>query len=126
MLKKILLIDDDKDEHDFFLEALSHVDSSLCIYAESAEKGLAIMEEIVPDFIFVDVNMPRSNGFECLRMIKKNRKLDAVPVFIYSTSVDEEIYTKAHLYGAAGCIKKPLRAEILAGQLKTIMEILVW
>ncbi len=125
MLKKILLIDDDKDEHDFFLEALSRVDGSVCIYAESTDKGLAILTDITPDFIFVDVNMPRSNGLECLRMIKKIKKLDAVPVFIYSTSVDEEIYTKAHLYGAAGCIKKPLRTEILTDQLKTIMEILV-
>ena len=103
----ILLADDDFDDRYFFERvlkklpirtALSTVDNGekLMIYlSENAEN--------LPDVLFLDLNMPRKNGAECLSAIKENEKLKHLPVIIYSTHMLEKdeavLYRKgAHYY----------------------------
>lgn len=83
------LIDDDDDDRDFFAIALAEVDRTVLLKtAESAEKALQTLEarEVIPDIIFLDINMPRIDGWECLRLMRKLPSLKETPVIIYSTS----------------------------------------
>ena len=59
------------------------------MYAESAEKGLQILEVKSPDIIFLDVNMPRINGIECLSRIRSQERLRDIPVVINSNGVTQ-------------------------------------
>ena len=71
----ILLIDDDEDEHEIFLSALKNTDRTFdFISADSCETALDILNKLEPDYIFIDVNMPRINGMICLERIKKINK----------------------------------------------------
>ena len=72
MNKQVLLIDDDYDEQDIFKEAINLTKISCkFICASTAAEGLRLVEKLLPDFVFLDLNMPCMNGLECLQEIKK-------------------------------------------------------
>jgi CheY-like chemotaxis protein len=61
----------------------------------------------LPDVIFLDLNMPRKNGFECLSEINDNQKLKQVPVIIFSTSFEQDVVKMLYKNGAKYFIRKP-------------------
>lgn len=83
------LIDDDADDREMFQEALNEIDSKIEYFtAASGEEGLKMLDtgEFIPTYIFLDLNMPKMDGWECLREIKKRPHLKHVPVIILSTA----------------------------------------
>jgi len=84
------LVDDDPDDRDLFGMALKDVDESIeLMHAENCVEALKILKADdvkIPDFIFLDLNMPFMNGKECLDELKKTAHLKDIPVIIYSTS----------------------------------------
>lgn len=91
----ILLADDDKDDRFFFKKALCalHIPTELTS-VEDGEKLMTLLSENsdnLPDVLFLDLNMPRKNGSECLLEIKRNPKLKNLPVIIYSTSLHDDV-----------------------------------
>ena len=89
-----LLVDDDPDDQEIFAMAVEAVNSAVtCHYADDGIKALEMLNssQFVPDLIFVDLNMPRMNGKQCLAEIKKIDRLVNVPVYIYSTSSHNQI-----------------------------------
>ena len=83
------LIDDDADDRESFEVALNEIDSKIeYLTAASGEEGLRMLDgsEIIPSYIFLDLNMPKMDGWECLREIKKRPQLKHVPVIILSTA----------------------------------------
>lgn len=107
----ILLADDDKDDRLFFsmaLEALT-ITTTLTTVVDG-EKLMAYLNEDMqqlPDVIFLDLNMPRKNGFECLSEINDNQKLKQVPVIIFSTSFEQDVVKMLYKNGAKYFIRKP-------------------
>lgn len=105
---QILLADDDPDDRDFFVEAVSQ--SNLDFAVHEVENGQQLMELLVtitfpppPDIIFLDINMPYKNGKICLREIRSNKKFNNVPVVMFSTSfhskdVDDVFDAGANMY----------------------------
>jgi len=84
-----LLIDDDEDDRDFFAIVLDGCGQPYnLIAASSGANGLGLLKsaDSVPDYIFLDLNMPLLSGKECLERIRKMVHLQQVPVIIYSTS----------------------------------------
>src|SRR5215470_2924320 len=108
---KVVLIDDDRDDHDIFSMALSSLDPNIqCDYFDSAKLALARMEDENsqrPDIIFLDLNMPGMNGMQMLEILKKSEKLASIPVVIYSTSILPQDKLKAMALGASGFFIKP-------------------
>jgi CheY-like chemotaxis protein len=108
---KILLADDDKDDRQFFsmaLEALT-IPTKLAT-VEDGEKLLDYLSENadhLPDVIFLDINMPRKNGIECLSEIKHSEKLKDLPVIVYSTSNSKDKIGIVFKNGANVYIHKP-------------------
>ena len=83
------LIDDDADDRESFEIALNEIDSKIeYMTAASGEEGLRMLDksEIIPTYIFLDLNMPKMDGWEVLREIKKRPHLKHVPVIILSTA----------------------------------------
>lgn len=106
--KTILLIDDDNDELDIFNLALNEEQIAyICSYARNAKEALKALSMFVPDFIFLDTNMPGMNGIDCLEEIKKIKTVEEVPVIMYSTYMDDIVCKKAMKLGATACIQKP-------------------
>ena len=89
-LISIMLIDDDEDDLDIFFQALMKIDPSIQFAGfkngMEAIKLLNDSDMLLPDLIFLDLNMPCMNGLECLKMIRENGALNNTPVIIYSTA----------------------------------------
>lgn len=118
----ILLADDDKDDRFFFSMALESltVPTQLAIVMDG-EKLMVYLDENsyqLPDVLFLDLNMPRKNGFECLNEIKLNNSLNKLPVIIYSTSFEQDVVNQLYKNGAHYFIRKP--AEF--SQLKKLIQ----
>jgi CheY-like chemotaxis protein len=118
----ILLADDDKDDRFFFKMALDALISPTELVAVvDGEKLMEYLSENshqLPDVLFLDLNMPRKNGFECLSEIKTNPDLVSLRVIIFSTSYEQEVVNLLYLNGAQYFMRKP--AEF--AQLKKIIQ----
>jgi CheY-like chemotaxis protein len=118
----ILLADDDKDDRLFFSMALDALTIPTELTAVvDGEKLMAYLYENthqLPDVIFLDLNMPRKNGFECLLEIKLNPKMNKLPVIIFSTSFEQDVVNTLYENGAKHFIRKP--SEFL--QFKKIIQ----
>ena len=107
----ILLADDDMDDCIFFKEALEELDLSKQVTV--VHDGEQLMQLItnetyeIPHVLFLDLNMPRKNGFECLSEIKLNLRLKQLPVIIFSTSFEQEVVNLLFKNGAHYFIRKP-------------------
>ena len=87
--KLILAVDDDPDDRALFKEAVAEIDSAIrCVLAQDGFEALEFLNTttLLPDFIFLDLNMPRMNGKECLIKIKEIKKIASIPVIMHSTS----------------------------------------
>lgn len=106
----ILLADDDKDDRFFFAKALKELDiPTKLVTVGDGERLIDYLKENsskLPDLLFLDLNMPRKNGSECLKEIKENKKLSQFPVIIYSTSLNETLADVLYDQGACYYMKK--------------------
>lgn len=106
-----MLIDDDADDCKYFKEALYEIDPAI-EYAE-AKDGLQALQLLrstgfsLPDYIFLDLRMPRYNGKQCLLQLKADEQLKHIPVIIYTTSREVEESEDMHGLGAVHFISKP-------------------
>jgi CheY-like chemotaxis protein len=118
ILKKmnILLADDDTDDCNFFDKVLSEI--PILTQLEFVHDGEELMNylsentENLPDVIFLDLSMPRKNGFECLSEMKEDKMLKDIPVVMFSTSFPQDISYEQNMVnmllkiGAHGYIRK--------------------
>ncbi|MDQ3108943.1 MAG: response regulator [Bacteroidota bacterium] len=107
----ILLADDDMDDCNLFnnaLEALTKVTHLTTVHdGEQLMNYLCENSENLPHILFLDINMPRKNGFECLEEIKQNEKLKDLPVVMFSTSKLQDIINILFKQGADIYVRKP-------------------
>ena len=107
----VLLADDDKADCLLFKEALEELPLSTSL--TTVNNGEQLMEAItqkgskLPDVLFLDLNMPRKNGFASLGLIKRSTELQNLPVIIFSTASDFETVKKVYRDAAHYYISKP-------------------
>lgn len=118
----VLLVDDDPEEFEIFCEALRVYDRSIkCLHAVDGQEACDILmtpRTVLPDYIFLDINMPVMNGKECLEKIKDEPLLRDIPVIVYTTSSrfsEREMYRSL---GARECIVKPTSFSVLVNILR--------
>src|ERR1017187_9307873 len=118
----ILLADDDTDDCIFFKKALAElvIPTSLIAVHDGEQLMHLLINETpeLPHILFLDLNMPRKNGFECLTEIKLSKKLKQLPVIVFSTSFEQEMVNMLYKNGAQYFIRKP--SEFL--QFKKIIQ----
>jgi CheY-like chemotaxis protein len=108
--QNIVLIDDDGDDQEIFLEAVEQICSKVkCIAFSDATHALQklIAKEITPDVIFLDLNMPIMTGQQFLAEIKKNDDIKDIPVIIFSTTTHLGTIKLTKEMGAVDFITKP-------------------
>ena len=124
---KIALVDDDHEDRTLFEEAFDLVESenSLSLFSSADEFFACIQnkETQVPDLIFLDLNMPKINGIEMLKMIRDNERLRDVSVAIYSTSSSQDNIETTLSLGANIYITKPVSFQALKAIISKVMKI---
>jgi CheY-like chemotaxis protein len=127
MASKIcLLVDDDLDDHEIFAIALKESKKSIdVVRAYDGVEALARLRDESfnrPDFIFLDLNMPKMDGKQCLEALKKNSELKEIPVVIYSTSSEIRDLIDAQRLGAIAFIVKSASIQELAAALQDFFK----
>ncbi|WP_373496934.1 response regulator [Aquiflexum sp.] len=116
------LADDDTDDCFFFKEAIDEIPESINL--TTVFDGVQLMQLIsaeetpLPDALFLDLNMPLKSGIECLTEIRSIDKFEGLPIFIYSTSLNEEVVDLLYEKGASYYICKPREF----GEIKNILS----
>lgn len=121
----VLLVDDDLDDREIFAEALFHAgnDVELSLKKDGEELMSYLAETaVVPDLIFLDLNMPRKNGKECLTEIQKDDRFRNIPVIIYTTSINPMDVEETFHVGASYFFRKPPSFQELTSLLSNIFS----
>ncbi len=110
MTTHIFLAEDDEEDKDLFLLIISEISINYLISdARDGMKFMTMLENAteLPDFIFLDLNMPLKNGIECLQEIKMSAKWGHIKTVILSTSSHPEQKKELYEMGADLCLQKP-------------------
>ena len=120
----ILMIDDDEDDQMLFLQALTEINKTvICNTAMNGQDALKKLEiPPPPDIIFLDLNMPIMNGFECLTALKKQKRFEHIPVVIFSTASDASTIELTRKLGAAAFFHKPIDFNHLIEKLDKVIN----
>ncbi|SDS07926.1 response regulator [Winogradskyella sediminis] len=121
----LALADDDEDDRLFFTEAFEElkVKSKVSLFKD----GIELMDYLddsnnaIPNLLFLDLNMPKKSGLECLKEIKASQRFNDMAIAIYSTSASEEDIENTFVIGANVYIKKPNDFEKLKKVLSEVV-----
>ncbi|MDQ3015777.1 MAG: response regulator [Bacteroidota bacterium] len=123
----ILLADDDEDDKLIFRDAINEVKVKTTLTL--VNDGVQLMEYLqsidgeLPAIVFLDLNMPRKGGIECLREIRNDSNLKNLSIAIYSTSASEQDIEDTFIKGANVYIKKPSDFNTLVKVLEEVITI---
>ena len=107
----VILADDDEDDRFLFLEAFGEL--KIRTKVDTFKDGVFLMDYlngedvVIPQILFLDLNMPRKSGIECLKEIRENKDFRNMAIAIYSTSSSEEDIEDTFVCGANIYIQKP-------------------
>jgi CheY-like chemotaxis protein len=99
----VLNIDDDGDDRELFCDALKEIDPTIdCVAKSSAEEAIHLLNttNTLPKWIFLDINMPKMGGIECLKTLRKDQRLNHVPITILSTTTSYKEIEEVRKLGA--------------------------
>jgi CheY-like chemotaxis protein len=123
----ILLAEDDEDDRLFFKDAFEEVKMKTVV--QMVNDGVELMNYLnqpdvkLPHVLFLDLNMPRKTGMDCLKEIKSMDRLKDIAIAIYSTSSSEEDIEETFVKGANVYIKKPSDFSALKKILSEVITI---
>jgi len=122
-----LLIDDDLDDQEIFklcVEKLStKVNFTGITDSVEAVSSLTSNSDYTPAYIFLDMNMPKMNGMQCLASLRQIQRLNHCKIFMYSTTSEDLMVAKSKALGADNFIVKPARTMELREKLIKLLEL---
>lgn len=123
-LLDILLIEDDVIEVMKLNRAVSSLQLNHRIHeASNGEEALKVLEQKdkLPDIILLDLNMPKINGIEFLRIIKGDERLRHIPTIILTTSSNQRDLLECFKIGISGYVLKPLKYEDYVSKIEKLL-----
>jgi response regulator of citrate/malate metabolism len=122
-----MIIDDDEDDQEIFLMCVKKISDHIeCLIADNGVDAISMLdsnEGYIPDYIFIDMNMPKMNGIQCLKNIKTIERLKNSQIFMYSTTFETTIVKESKELGATDFMIKPARTADLKEKLSNIFSI---
>ncbi len=121
----VLYIDDDIEDIELFEEALHHVDPNIefhsLVHVDEALDKL-FNHSLIPDAIFVDLHLPKSDGLECVDSIKKHEHLANIPIVILSTTIGNRQVDDFNKLGVYYFLSKSALISKMEPALKVIID----
>jgi CheY-like chemotaxis protein len=123
----VLCVDNDDEDIEFFGDAVNKVDPTItCLSAVSGEGALNLLSSIqdgqLPAYVFLDVNMPRMNGRDTLKEIRKNFRYDSVQMVMLSTGLSPRDSGEYKELGANYFMAKANSLSDLCEKLKVVLK----
>ena len=123
----VLLADDDENDRLLFTDAFGEIRIKTVV--STVKDGVELLkyleapDVVLPHVLFLDLNMPRKGGMECLAEIKSNSRYSSMAIAIYSTSASDEDIEETFVKGANVYIKKPSDFEDLKKILTKVITV---
>lgn len=120
----LLYVDDDAEDIEIFSQAVKEIDSTItCMVAQHGKQAIDMLRAgLIPDYIFLDINMPVINGREILREIRKDPDLKGMPIVMYSTAVSPGDADEYRAMGANHFMIKPNHYQELCDSISGILK----
>lgn len=120
----VLNIDDDPEDLEVFYKAVKTVNPlAKCFLARDAKEALSILRDaIIPDYIFLDIHMPLMDGKTVLTELRQNKRLETVPVVMYSTRINPRETEEYAALGANQFLNKHNDFRGLCTSLETLLK----
>ena len=120
----VMLAEDDEDDYYVFSLAIAEVPLKVLLtHAEDGEKLMRLLNEKLPDILFLDLRMPCKDGHECLREIRADKRFDKLPIIIYSSLEDLRNIEMTYRAGANLYAIKPSTLNDLTAVLERILRV---
>jgi two-component system cell cycle response regulator DivK len=116
----ILLVEDTEDSRELYEQALSDSGFRVEVAADGLE-AVAKAKGLKPDLIVMDLSLPRLDGWDATRRIKRHPDTKSIPVLALSGHSVEESKRKAFEAGCCGYLTKPCRPEDLIGEIRRLI-----
>lgn len=124
MIQRIILADDDADDQLIFEMALKEVSPSAKLaVVKDGNALLSLLENFLPDLLFLDLEMPCKNGLECLVEIRANQKLKELAVVVFSSTSREANIQTAYEMGAHLFLFKSNIYSELAFSIRSVLSL---
>ena len=126
MAKNIFLAEDDEDDRLLFTMAVEEIDNSICLnYAKNGVEALTKLSNMhtLPDLVFMDINMPLMNGFECLSHLKKHIRFKNIPVVILTSTNNPTEEELAQMLGANFFLLKSFNFSLLQTNITNMLDL---
>jgi CheY-like chemotaxis protein len=122
-MNHVVLADDDPDHGILFQRILKQVDplKHLTIVKDGKEL-IDLLADQKPDLLFLDLNMPCKNGYECLKEIRQQQHLKDLPIVVYSSSTHMNDIQKSYVHKADLYMVKPFNSFHLRNALESILH----
>ena len=120
----VFYVDDDIDDREMFLEAIKKAGQDIdYMHFESGQDILAFLatHQSNPDYIFIDINMPKMDGHECAKRIRENERTSEIPIVMYSTAFNPNDIEKFEKLGYQ-YLAKPHEFSNLIGYLQQLLN----
>jgi two-component system chemotaxis response regulator CheY len=118
--QRILIIDDSKTMRDMLRITLSGAGYDL-LQGVDGQDGIEVLGDQMVDAVITDINMPRMDGYEVIRALRKKRHLDPVPILVLTTESEKDKRNIAREAGATGWMVKPFDPEKLIATLRKVL-----
>ena len=115
----VLAVDDSRTMRDMITLALTSEGFSVDL-AEDGEHGLEVLDDIDPDVIITDINMPRLDGFGFIDAVRLREDTRTTPILVLTTESSAELKSRAREAGATGWIVKPFAQDKLVRALRMV------
>jgi DNA-binding response OmpR family regulator len=119
--EKYILVVDDSTTNVVLLEAVFDEKGYKIETAFNAKEAFGIIEKQTPDLILLDLLMPKINGFDFLRQLRRKKATKDTPVIVVSAATDEENVHKIMEMGAVDFIKKPIDLDYLIEKVESVL-----
>jgi DNA-binding response OmpR family regulator len=125
MQQKLLIVDDEAHIRMLIEQTLEELEDNDIEFlsADNGEKALEIISSEKPDLVFLDVMMPKMNGMEVCRRVKKELVLNDVYIILLTAKGQELDRQKGHEVGADLYMTKPFDPEVLLKKAKEVLSI---
>lgn len=119
MTLKILAVDDSRTMRSMLDQVLREAGFEVEL-AEDGQHGVERLEEVDPDVVITDINMPRMDGFGFINAVRADRRRRGLPILVLTTESAETLKDKARRAGATGWIVKPFDEEKLVAAIRKV------
>ncbi len=119
--KVIMVVDDTPSNLQYAMKVLG--EEYKVVPVKSGEAAIKVMEKLLPDLILLDIEMPEMDGYETLSLIKKDARLESIPVIFLTAHSDMDNELKGFQLGAVDFIIKPFVPDIMLARVSTQIEL---